>query len=111
MLLASSQSPLGRESRQAPVIVSDFGPSDVGRLPTAAYPSQRRKKSQPKPQGNLPRELANSETELESFIGSALFLEVGSGVRVGVCVCEHAPGLNWEPGVTEPSAYSSVTAG
>lgn len=87
MLLASSLSPLGRESRQAPVIVSESEPLDVepGSHCSSEVPEKREIPAQTT--GNLPRELADSETELEPFTGSALFLEVGSGVRVGVCAC------------------------
>lgn len=63
MLLTSMLSPLGRESHQAPVIGSDFTPGGVEAGSRCSLRCQGRQTSQPKPRGNLPRELASSEPE------------------------------------------------
>lgn len=70
MLLTFIPSPLGRESRQAPVIIGDFTPGGVEAGSRCSLWCQGRQTSQPKPQGNLPRELASSEPELEPFIAA-----------------------------------------
>lgn len=100
MLVTSSLSPLGGESRQAPLIFRDFGPSSVESLfPLQLSCAREERNLNPNHKATFPRESANSETELEPFIGSTLFLEVGNGVRVGVCACAsvHAPKLNLKP--------------